>query len=80
MRAQKAELETQIESGHDAVSSLLNLERFVKSMQNKMVALDFEGKRDVLDMLNIEVWLDGEKVEITGSIPVENNTIVTTSS
>ncbi len=49
-------------------------------MQNKIVALDFEGKREVLDMLNIEVWLDGEKVEITGSIPVEDDTVVTASS
>jgi hypothetical protein len=30
--------------------------------------LDFEGKRLALDMLNITVWLDAEKVEITGTI------------
>jgi hypothetical protein len=30
--------------------------------------LDFEGKRQALDMLNITVWLDGEEVEITGNI------------
>jgi hypothetical protein len=31
-------------------------------------------------MLGIKVWLEGENIEITGTIPVENSDIVTTSS
>jgi hypothetical protein len=30
--------------------------------------LDFEGKRLALDMLGITVYLDGENVEVTGTI------------
>ena len=45
-------------------------------MQSRISALDFEGKRQVLDMLNIKVWLDGESVEITGVIPTEEDAIV----
>ncbi|MDO8686963.1 MAG: hypothetical protein Q7K41_00055, partial [Dehalococcoidales bacterium] len=41
--------------------------------------LDFEGKRQALDMLGITVWLDGEAVEVTGVIDTEG-AIVTTPS
>lgn len=80
LRAQKTELETQIRSSQQAVISLPNLERSIQMVQNKLATLDFEGKCEALGMLDIKVWLDGEKVEITGVIPVENDTIVTTSS
>ena len=40
-------------------------------MQGRIRDLDFEGKRQVLDMLGITVWLDGEKVDITGTIDPE---------
>ena len=33
-----------------------------------------------LDMLNIKVCIDGKSVEITGSVPIEDATIVTTQS
>jgi hypothetical protein len=51
----------------------------MKTMQNKLVILDFEGEREVLDILDIKVWLYGEKVEITCAIPVENDTIANIS-
>ncbi len=59
LRAQKVELEKQIKSSQEAAISLPNLEHFVKIMQNKLAVLDFESKREVLDMLDIKVWLDG---------------------
>jgi len=40
--------------------------------------LDFESKRQVLDMLGITVWLDGENVEITGVIPITDDVIENT--
>jgi len=40
----------------------------------------FEGKRQVLDMLDIKVWLDGESVEVTGVLPVTDDVIVHTQS
>ena len=49
-------------------------------MQSRMPILDFEGKRQVLDMLNITVWLDGETIDITGVIPVADGGIVHTQS
>ena len=45
-----------------------NLERFIKDMQDKLPLLDFEGKRLALDMLSIMVYLDGQNVEVAGTI------------
>jgi len=80
LKDQKTELETQIKAGQDAVINIPKLESFIERMQSRISALDFEGKRQVLDMLNIKVWFDGENVEITGVLPTEDVAIVHTQS
>jgi site-specific DNA recombinase len=76
LTGQKVGLETQLKASHDAVISIPKLEQFIERMQGRIAALDYEGKRQVLDMLGIKVWLDGESVEITGVIPTEEDAIV----
>jgi site-specific DNA recombinase len=76
LTAQKTELEARIKASQDAAISIPKLESFIQRMQGRIAALDFEGKRQVLDMLGIKVWLDGESVEITGVIPIEDSCIV----
>ncbi len=49
-------------------------------MQGRIGMLDFEGKRQVLDMLGITVWLDGQTVDITGVIDPEDAVIATMPS
>jgi site-specific DNA recombinase len=80
LMVQKTELETKIKTSREAVISLPKIETFVKQMKAGIEALDYEGKRQVLDMLDIKVLLDGESVEITGVIPVEQDVIVPTQS
>jgi hypothetical protein len=80
LKDQKVELETQIKTSQDAVINIPKLESFIERMQSRISALDFEGKCQVLDMLNIKVWLDGENVEITGVLPTEDVAIVHTQS
>ena len=57
-----------------------NLERFIEDMQKRLPELDFEGKRLALDMLGITVWIDGESVEVTGTIDPESVMVRTPSS
>jgi len=76
LAAQKSELETQIKASQDAAISIPKLESFIERMQGRIAWLDYEGKCQVLDMLNITVWLDGETVEITGVLPTEDVAIV----
>jgi site-specific DNA recombinase len=71
LKAQKAELETQLKASQDAVINVPKLEGFIRDIQDKLPYLDFEGKRLALDMLDITVWIDGENVEITGTIEHE---------
>jgi len=80
LTAQKAELETRLKASQDAAVNVPNLERFIENIQKHLPKLDFEGKRQTLDMLGIKVWLDGENVEITGVLPVTDDVIVHTQS
>jgi len=79
LKAQKTELEAQLKANQDAVINVPKMESFIERIQDQIINLDFEGKRQVLDMLGITVWLDGETVEVTGTIDPEV-AIVTTQS
>jgi len=78
LTAQKAEMEAQIRASQDAVISMPKLESIIERMQGHIGTLDFECKRQVLDMLGITVWLDGQTVDITGVIDPEDAVIATT--
>jgi len=80
LQAQKAEFETQIKASQEASISLPKLERFVELMRQKLTTLNYDTKRLALDMLNIKVWLDGHDIEITGTLPIVEDAIVTTQS
>jgi hypothetical protein len=80
LKAQKAELEAQIKASQDAIVNVPKLESFIERMQGRIGMLDFEGKRQVLDMLDITVWLDGQTVDITGVIDPEDAVIATMPS
>jgi site-specific DNA recombinase len=80
LKAQIVEIEDQIRASKDAIDNIPNLEQFIERMKGCLSTLDFEGKRQMLDMLDITVWLEGENVEITGVIPVTDGVVVTTPS
>jgi len=80
LQAQKAELEAQLKASQEAAISLPKLEHFVELMRENLTNLDYETKRLALDMLNIKVWLDGHNIEITGTLPITDDVIVTTQS
>ena len=73
LMAQKADLEVQLKVSQDAFISIPKLENFVERVQGHLPLLDFEGKRLALDMLGITVWLDGEAVEIAGTLDPESD-------
>lgn len=77
LKASKAELEVQIKASQEATGSLPKLEHTVELLRQQLKTLDFEIKREFIDSLGIKVLLDGESVEITGVIPVEDDVIAT---
>ena len=80
LRSKRATLESQIEASHEASITLPKLEEYVELIREKLTTLDFDMKRLALDMLNIKVWIDGQNVEITGSIPVDYVVVTKSSS
>ncbi len=80
LQSRKAALETQMQASREAAVSLPKLEEYIQLVREKLTDLDFDMKRLALDMLNIKIWVDGSNVEITGTIPVEDSEVVTTSS
>jgi site-specific DNA recombinase len=80
LTAQKTELETQLKSSKDAVISIPKLEHTIELLRQQLKDPDFAAKRDFIESMGIKVWLNGENVEITGTIPTEDSCIVTTQS
>jgi hypothetical protein len=64
-----------VNASKQAVINLPNLERFIEDIQKRLPELDFEGKCLALDMLGITVYLDGENVEVTGVIELEDKAL-----
>jgi len=75
LKAQKTELEARLKASKQAVINVPNLERFIQDLQKRLPELDFDGKCLALDMLGITVYLDGENVEVTGAIELENKAL-----
>jgi hypothetical protein len=68
LKAQKTGLEVRIKASMDAAVDVPMLEHFIEDMQKRLPELDFEDMRLALDILGITVYLDGENVEVTGTI------------
>ena len=77
LQARKAELEAQIKASQDAVISIPKLEHTVELLRQQLKDPDFATKRDFIESMGIKVWLDGENVEITGFIPMEDAVLCT---
>ncbi len=80
LQSRKTALEAQIQTSREAAVCLPKLEEYIQLVREKLTNLDFDMKRLALDMLNIKIWVDGSNMEITGTIPVEDSEVVTTSS
>jgi len=80
LKAQKAALEAHLEASQDAIINIPKLESFIRHVQDRLCVLDFEDKRLALDMLGITVWVDGENIEVTGTMDPENVSVATTDS
>jgi hypothetical protein len=70
--AQEAELQAQFKASQDAIIRGSKLEHIIELLSQQIKASDFSTKLDFLDSMGIKVWIDGENIEITGSIPAED--------
>jgi hypothetical protein len=80
LQGHQVELETQIRASRDAIISIPKLEHTVELLSQQLKDPDYTTKRDFIESMEIKVWLDGENVEITGFMPMEEDAIVHTQS
>jgi hypothetical protein len=73
LKARRAELQAQIKVSVESCANLPDIERFIDEIQKRLPNLDFEGKRLALDMLGINVYIDGQTAEVKGVIAPEND-------
>lgn len=80
LELRKAEIGNQIQQSHQAAISLPKLEGYLQRIRDRLTTLDFDMKCLALNMLDIKIFIDGQGVEITGYIPIEDADVVSTSS
>lgn len=80
LQRQKAELEAQIRASEDSVVSIPKLEHIIELLRQQLKDPDFATKRDFIESLGITIWLDGEEVEVKGTIDPNIGCIVHTAS
>lgn len=77
LKGLREQTEANIKASREAESNMPKLLEFLKIVQGKLENLDFEKKRLILEALGITLWLDGNTVQIKGTIDAS---IVTTPS
>ena len=70
--------ETKINQARKAEVGIDGIEKFCELVQQNLKDFTFEDKRLALEALQVEVWVDGEKVTIKGAIPVIEGDIEST--
>ena len=80
LKERKAELEKQIQDAKQAEVDLEGVEKFCELAKQNLKGFTYENKRLALQELKVEVWIDGDKIGITGSIPMGGSETNTSSS
>jgi hypothetical protein len=62
------DIEAKIKVSHQANINLPSIGEFIKFIQSKLTKLNFNQKRLAFEMLGITVWLDGDTIELKGTI------------
>ncbi|MFY9813354.1 MAG: hypothetical protein WAK43_04315, partial [Dehalococcoidales bacterium] len=69
-----------IRASEDSVVSIPKLEHTIELLRQQLKDPDFAIKRDFIESLGITIWLDGEEVEVKGTIDPNIDCIVHTAS
>ena len=78
LKQRRAELEIKINQAGKAEVDIEGIKRFCELMRGNLSEFTFDDKRLALEALQIEVWVDGDKVTVLGSIPIMEGDIVST--
>ena len=80
LEQRKIELETRIEQARETEVNMESIERFCEVVRQNLVEFTFENKRLALEALSIKVWVEGNKLDIEGAIPISRDDIQSITS
>jgi site-specific DNA recombinase len=78
LKKRKTELEERVQQAKQSEADIAGIERFCELAKHNLKDFSFDDKRLALEALQIEVWVDGDKVSVLGSIPIIEDDIVST--
>jgi len=80
LEQQRAKLEDYIATVKQMDVDIQGIKEACELVRNNLTELSFENKRLALEALSIKIRIDGEDINIEGSIPISDGSIVTTQS
>ena len=73
-------MEARLEQARETKVNMESIERFCEVVRQNLGEFTFENKRLALEALSIKVWVEGNKLEIEGAIPVSVDDIQSITS
>jgi len=70
LKQRRTELEARLEQAKETEVNMESIERFCEVVRQNLSEFTFEDKRLALEALSIKVWVEGNKLEIEGAIPI----------
>ncbi len=64
------DMQKRLEAIRSSMADIDKVEEFIGLVMNNLKEFSFEEKRLALQALGIKVWLNGQDIEVAGSIPV----------
>ncbi len=80
LKQRRAELEARLEQVRETEVNMESIERFCEVVRQNLGEFTFENKRLALEALSIKVWVEGNKLEIEGAIPISGDDIQSITS
>jgi len=80
LKQRRTELEARLEQARETEVNMESIDRFCEVMRQNLGEFTFEDKRLALEALSIKVWVEGNKLDIEGAIPIAGDDIQSITS
>ena len=75
LKQRRSELEARLEQARETEVNMESIERFCEMQRQNLGEFTFENKRLALEVFSIKVWVEGNKIEIEGAVPISRDDI-----
>jgi len=75
LKQRRSELMARLEQARETEVNMESIERFCEVVRQNLGEFTFEDKRLALEALSIKVWVEDNRLEIEGAIPISKDDI-----